>query len=296
MRFPFQQRPSAIGGALLLTTTVLALGACDRIADNAAKSPAPSSTASNQPNAATAEAAGELNWARAALQRNPNLELVATDAQSGVFTVRSKRTGETSVVKLSELVAGPASELAMAAPPPAPVAPEPPPPSAAPPAAEAPRVASSSSNGSVAGKGYTIERSESGQTRVTGPGVSIVSSGVAATTSANNAGQRTVDPMICEGHRMLHFDSRSIYVDGDAIIARGGCEIYITNSRIVAAGTGLIVRDAIVHISNSTIEGSTASFDASDGAQLYLRASTFQGLPRRSEKAVIQDQGGNQWR
>ena len=141
---------------------------------------------------------------------------------------------------------------------------------------------------------YTIDRSD-GQTRVTGPGVSIVSSGIASATTAGNEGQRSVDPMICEGHRMLHFDSRSIYVDGDAIVARGGCELYITNSRIVAAGTGIVVRDAIVHISNSTIEGNTASFDASDEAKMYLRASTFQGLPRRGEKAVVQDQGGNQW-
>jgi hypothetical protein len=117
-----------------------------------------------------------------------------------------------------------------------------------------------------------------------------------ASASTQNASQRTVDPMICEGHRMLHFDSRSIYVDGDAIIARGGCELYITNSRIVAAGTGVVVLDAVVHISNSTIEGSTASFDAGDNARMYLRASTFQGLPRRGERAVVQDQGGNQWR
>ena len=95
---------------------------------------------------------------------------------------------------------------------------------------------------------------------------------------------------------MLHFDNRNIYVEGDAIIARGGCELYITNSRIVADGTGVVVRDAIVHISNSTIEGGAASFDASDASKVYLRGSTFQGLPRRSQQAVVQDQGGNQWR
>ena len=285
-----------------MSTAVLALAACDRISDNtsAAKNPAPANTATT-----AAEASNELAWARAALQRNPDLEVVATDSQSGVFTVRVKSTGDTQIVKLNEIVAGPVTQMAAAQPA------QPPAEALARTAASEPNAAAdllnaapaepqrSAATGSAATpgsglKGYTIDRSD-GQTRVTGPGVSIVSSGIASATTAGNEGQRSVDPMICEGHRMLHFDSRSIYVDGDAIVARGGCELYITNSRIVAAGTGVVVRDAIVHISNSTIEGNTASFDASDEARMYLRASTFQGLPRRGEKAVVQDQGGNQW-
>ncbi len=142
---------------------------------------------------------------------------------------------------------------------------------------------------------YTIERAD-GQLKVSGPGVSIVSSGTDAVAANASNAQRGADPIICEGRRMLHFDNRNIYVEGDAIIARGGCELYITNSRIVADGTGIIVRDAIVHIANSTIEGGAASFDADDTAKVYLRSSTFQGLPRRSERATVQDQGGNQWR
>ena len=143
---------------------------------------------------------------------------------------------------------------------------------------------------------YTIERTD-GQVKVSGPGVSIVSSGTATVTASEGAaGQRSMEPIICEGRRMLHFDNRNIYVDGDAIIARGGCELYITNSRVAASGTGVVIVDATVHIANSTIEGSLASFDARDGAKVYVRSSTLQGLPRRAEKAVVQDQGGNQWR
>ena len=74
--------------------------------------------------------------------------------------------------------------------------------------------------------------------------------------------QRTVDPIICEGRRMMHFDDRDIYVTGDAITVRGGCELFITNSRIVATGTGVVVRDGIAHIDNSYVEGTGASFDA----------------------------------
>jgi hypothetical protein len=85
-------------------------------------------------------------------------------------------------------------------------------------------------------------------------------------------------------------------VEGDAIIARGGCELYITNSRIIASGTGLVVEDAIVHVANSHIEGVNSSFTADDRAKMFVRTSTFQGVPRRAEFAMVKDQGGNQYR
>jgi hypothetical protein len=156
------------------------------------------------------------------------------------------------------------------------------------PAAAAERAQASEAN-------YTIDRS-GGQLRVSGPGVSIVSSGTGAkAASRRTASTRTVDPIICEGKRLLKLDDRNIYVDGDAIIARGGCELYITNSRIIASGTGLIVEDAIVHVANSHIEG-VSSFHATDQAKMFVRTSTFQGVPRRAEFASVLDQGGNQWR
>ena len=148
----------------------------------------------------------------------------------------------------------------------------------------------------MAEQNYTIQRT-AGQVKVSGPGVSIVSAGPRAKAQVKHEqGERTVDPVICEGKRMLHFDNRNIYVDGNAIVARGGCELYITNSRVISSGTAVVASDSIVHIANSTIEGSQASFDAGEGAKMYLRSSTFQGLPRRAERAVVQDQGGNTWR
>lgn len=142
---------------------------------------------------------------------------------------------------------------------------------------------------------YTIERSD-GQVRVTGPGVSIVSSGGANQDHEGVSHSNAVDPIICEGQRMVHLDGRQIFVDGDAITVRGGCELYITNSRIVATGTGVVVLDGTVHVSNSTIDGENGSFDVGDQAKLFARSSTFRGIPRRSENAVVQDQGGNRWR
>jgi hypothetical protein len=300
MRAQGQVGSFAYRGALCVSIALLA--ACTKPAtETTAATPSPAATLAAS---ASSEAETELKWARLALARNPTLEIIATDTTAGVFTVRFKNSGEIRAVKPSDLVATPltaltgplgaaqdrqvrAAETPAAAPMAQSASPAQPMAASGPAASAAP--AGSSGN-------YTIERAD-GQLKVSGPGVSIVSSGpqaVAATAGA--APSRGADPIICEGRRMLHFDNRNIYVEGDAIIARGGCELYITNSRVVADGTGVVVRDAIVHISNSTIEGGAASFDASDAAKVYLRGSTFQGLPRRSQEAVVQDQGGNQWR
>ena len=249
----------------------------------------------------------ELQWARTALQRNPNVDIIAVDASAGVFTLRDKHTGSVQVIGLKELAATPISQLALlTAPPTAPAAAAPSPlePEAAPtppldqpetPPPAHPAAAAPPPTQTAAAKPYTIERSGD-QVKVTGPGISVVSSGARSAVAQNETAQRSVDPIICEGPRMLRFDSREIHVDGDAIIARGGCELYITNSTVIGARTGLVVQDAVVHIANSRIEGSTASFEAGNKARLFVRGSTFYGVPRRDEGSSVQDQGGNQWR
>lgn len=258
---------------------------------------------------AAAQGVTELAWARAALERNPNIEVVATDSQSGVFTVRDKSSGDVSTVKLSDLAAAPVAQLsanaraASPAEPSAPAAePEPATDLASPAEVEEQATAAASATGTAGAStppvepNYTIERSDAG-VKVSGPGISIVSTGRQGPTSAKGeAGQRTVDPIICEGRRMVHLDNRRIFVDGDAVTAREGCELHITNSRIVASGTGLVVQDATVHISNSYIEGTAGSFEAGVGAKMYMRDTTFSGITRRDSFAQITEQGGNQWR
>jgi len=49
----------------------------------------------------------EMSWARAALERNAQIEVVAADAQSSTFTIRIKDTGQLRVVALNQVVAGP---------------------------------------------------------------------------------------------------------------------------------------------------------------------------------------------
>jgi hypothetical protein len=264
----------------------LALTACNK-SDEAPKSATVAAAAS----AATPNA--DIAWAKAALERNPELEVLAVDPQTGVVTVKNRNTGETEAVKASELIAVPPSRLramqtADAPPPEVDPAPES--------SATAPDTGPTTASSGQSEGAYTIDRS-GGQIRVSGPGVSIVSSGTNASgNNATGAGRRTVDPFICEGRRTLQLDNRNIYVDGDALTVRGGCEVFITNSNIVASGTGIIVQDATVHISNSHIEGANASFQAEDRAKMFVRGSTFQGVSRRAEQATVQDQGGNRWR
>jgi hypothetical protein len=291
-------------GSSVLTVTLacsiaLLLAACN-------KESAPQDQMSTAPPAAQnqSQAPSAIEWARDALTRNPRLELVATDASAQVFTIRNKQTGEVSAVKLNELAAAPIAQLTAVAPSqqasPAPedgtaqVAAAPATQGTATNAAQENQAPVQGGAGETSGN-YTIERSE-GQVRVTGPGVSIVSSGSGGEGDQQSTAQNTVEPIICEGRRMVHLDNREIFVEGDAITVRGGCELYITNSRVVATRTGIVVQDGIVHVSNSHIEGQEGSFDADSRAKVFVRASTFRGLPRRSELAQVQDQGGNRWR
>jgi hypothetical protein len=283
----------------------------------------------------------EMQWAQAALQRNPNLEIVDADREARVFMVRDRHTDAVTAVQLGEVVAAPLAflqpQLAPASVEPAPVTlsmPETPPATlpetadtdvlaAAPSPKPSPSYTIDRSGGrtKVSGTGisvvygdsiqpttaavallpespkpYSIERS-SGKVRVSGPGISVESDDQprpAASMDKTPEGAE-IEPVICEGPRVMQLDSRTLYVEGDALTARGGCELYITNSTIVASGTGVIIRDATVHINNSRIEGGLASFDAKERAKVFLRGSTLNGLSRRNAHALVQDQGGNKY-
>jgi hypothetical protein len=145
--------------------------------------------------------------------------------------------------------------------------------------------------------------SASGRVLESGPGYTIKAA--SATPSAAGRGreagvtnaplERRHEPIVCQGSRLLHIDNRNLAFDGDAVSAEDGCEIHITNSHITAAGVGVLVRAANVHIDNSLIEGDQASIDASEGAQVFASATHFKGLSRRLDTATFHDLGGNIW-
>lgn len=311
---------------LVLSTVLLGLAACNKVATNE----------------------DQLSWARAALERNDQLEVIAVDPQAQVLTVRDKVSGQTIAVRANEVVAmipgtsdrkasitrEPASAPSQA-PAPAPAIAEPAPqpsevqpaPAAAPaqtPAGEAvgePMVAQSgqpaepaqqtpdSSAVASSSPGMDIPAVPGeGKIVASGPGyairrVSASAAGMPASVAREPKVQSVStapveyrsEALVCQGARLLQINNRNLVFDGDAITAEDGCEIHITNSRIVAKGVGVTAHAANVHIRNSQIEGDSASVQASGGAQVYLHSSTFKGLPRRMDTATVHDMGGNVW-
>lgn len=263
----------------------------------------------------------EIDWAKAALERNPALEIISTDEAAGIFTVQDTTTGVVFKVHSNELIAAPPPPKA-----PPPVAAQP----AAPPAPETPvEVEKPAQPGEAAasqttamaqpeagtgdalaqGPGYSISRGEAqAATRpatLEGPGYSITREAPAAGPAAPDAEavaaaaastvEKRTDPIVCQGDRLMRIDGETFEFTGNAIIAENGCDLYISNVRIRASGVGIIARQARVHIVNSNIGGSEASYEASEGAQIYVARSTVAGVGRRFDTARMNDLGGNEY-
>jgi hypothetical protein len=264
------------------------------------------------------ESSDEMSWARAALERNTGVEVVAADQQSHTFTIRLKDSGELRTVRADQIVAFPpgtaagtatsadskAPAVLAADAPDTPAAPQKTMTAAASQAAETeapdtPRT----QQASLTPQGPTQPDSAPGRVLESGPGYSIKAAGTGAQTPgrAREASmtsaplERRHEPIVCQGARLVQIDNRNLAFDGDAVSAQDGCELHITNSHISASGVGVLARAANVHIDNSLIEGDQASIDASDGAQVYAARSRFKGLSRRLDTASLHDLGGNVW-
>ena len=84
----------------------------------------------------------EIDWAKAALARNPAYEILATDESAGVFTVRDTAGGGVLTLRLQDLIAAPLPpKVATAAPAAEPAAASETPDTAQPAAASEPEVA-----------------------------------------------------------------------------------------------------------------------------------------------------------
>jgi len=239
----------------------LVLAACDQLRGNSAQ--------------------GEMRWARAALDRNRALTVLAEDDQAKVFTVRMIGSGEVRAVELAALAAGPQDqagpqgvapaqdigERAPAAqdlPTPAPEAVPAPAPAidATPHAEQTPTAPSPGQHVIASGPGYSIAAADSRAARAAPP----PAPGTAAPLLPRSAAVLRSDPIICQGNRRLRIDGQNLEFSGDAIIAEAGCDLHITNSRIVAKGIAVNARAANVHVENSMIEGGTDSIDGSEGS------------------------------
>jgi hypothetical protein len=266
------------------------------------------------------ESVREIDWAKAALARNPNYEIVATDESAGVFTVRDTASGDVTTLKLGDLIAAPLPARAAPRPAPAPASepvespdvPEDAPDALAANQTTEPVEVPPATGGTplAEGPGYRISRGtgdkpEAAATKIEGPGYQIERSGAAGNANAPHAAaapepqaanvDRRSDPIICQGDRLMRIDDETIEFTGDAVIAEKGCDLYISNARIRAGGIGIIARQARVHIVNSTIGGSRGSYEVSDGAEIYVAQSTFNGVGRRFEGGTMNDLGGNSY-
>lgn len=257
--------------------------------------------------AACTAGSDEMAWARAALERNDQLEIVAADEEARTFTVRVRETGQLRIVRVDEISAAPATASTAS--------------TAVPPSADAPPMTSaaepSATSGELASPQPIAEAEEQpaetpaevreppanvggGRLIASGPGYSIkAGEGGAATEStaaeaSGTAVERRSEPLVCQGARFMRIDGRNIAFDGDAVKAEEGCELYITNSRITASGVGLAARGASVHIKNSTVAGKSGAIHASGNAQIYAQSSRFRGM-RRLDDAVLHDMGDNVW-
>ena len=185
------------------------------------------------------ETVREIDWAKAALARNPQYEIVATDETAGVFTVRDTATGDVSTLKLNELIAAPRPPTA---------APKPAANVAGQPAVESPDVPEDEGDAAqpaphttetvvtapvtdgpalAEGPGYSITRGTGSepepamQGTLEGPGYKIEREGsskppqsdaTAATADAPAAANvlRRTDPIICQGERLMRIDGETI--------------------------------------------------------------------------------------
>ena len=240
----------------------------------------------------------ELDWARDALQRNGALEVVSVDLTTGWITVRVKATGELRKVFAGSVVA----TLPLTAQ--STTAPSTTQPSATPASAPSGSSATSGSEAApvpAAPKGERVLLSGPGYSIAAAPGPGAAGAGQAQAAAATGGAALAVglpvehlhDPIVCQGSRLMHIDSRNLQFDGDALSVQDGCELHITNSRIMANGVGIAARAASVHIDNSSIEGVVGSIEASDGAQVYASSSSFKGLIRHLDTAEFHDLGGN---
>jgi hypothetical protein len=241
----------------------------------------------------------EMSWARAALERNGRIEVVASDAQASTFTVRMKDTGELRVVPLNQVVAGPppaapataaspeantAAPAATAGAPagvPAETTPPPPNDTTAVPPNEGPTAAPGEAASTPtpqepkvvaadAGQGDKPPRSESasgavpGHVLASGPGYSIKAAeakGVAVRRVANSG------PASSASLERLH----------EPIICQGNRFLQIDNRNLAFDGDAVSAEDGCeIHITNSRIAAKGVGVVARN-ANVHIENSDIEG-------------------
>ncbi len=261
--------------------------------------------------------------ARRALAAQPDIEIISTDQRKAQVTVRSRTTGQLSVIDVAaeSAAAKPAWDVAAGSSAPSgdngSTSPSPTAPAASAAAPAEPAEAGADERPAQASaRAPLVTRDSTGRVaRLEGPGFSVtrLSGAAAGSPTATNGAAATDGPagaqpgeqrrrvqrsVVCGPNQRLTIEATDIDVTGAGIVAERGCDLRISNSRVIAGGWGLVINPgATVRIDASLIEGRTGSLDAYAGGTLSAWGSTFKGATSRpmSGSADFVDRGGNIW-
>jgi hypothetical protein len=243
------------------------------------------------------EGRDQMSWARAALERNGQIEIVAADPQSRTFTVRVKESGELRMVRADQVVAEPAlgAESSTAAV--APAASAASAASAAPPQA---LTASSAADGASAAAGEPpapaeapadesaavrpAARTAGGALLESGPGYSIEAASGAAAAAVTQSGPgysiKAASPAAAPPRARLRdagVTSAAVERRREPIICQGARLLHIDNRNLEFDGDAVSAEDGCeIHITNSHISATGVGVLAR-GANVHIDNSLIEG-------------------
>jgi len=282
-RLPIPAKARRLASCALIACSLLAVGAvgCSKSGDD------------------------RVSVAQVAVRANPDLELVATDAQQGVLTVRVRQTGQVLTVRVDDVIAGTAFRDLAAAPS-----------AAAAPAAAAGAVANPSAPvAPAAAKAANAQaappatddastRMTDARERLRGAGRRLGSTSPQAAPQGAppvaeprdaTARRRQSTPVLCSGNQTVRLDHVLLDVDAVAVSANGGCRVSITDSRIMGRVGVAVNGKASVTIERSDVVGVVA-FQVSGDGEVSVQSSTIEGSVQSRLKSGVRDLGQNVWR
>ena len=259
-----------------------------------------------------------VSVAQVAVRANPDLELVATDAQQGVLTVRVRQTGQVLTVRVDDVIAGTAFRDLAAAPsaaaapaaaagpvanPSAPVAGVRPP-AAGGAAQEAPAAAKAANAQAEPPATNASTQMADARERLRGAGRRLGSTTPQAAPQGAptvaeprdaTARRRQSTPVLCSGNQTVRLEHVLLDVDAVAVSANGGCRVSITDSRIMGRVGVAVNGKASVTIERSEVVGVVA-FQVSGDGEVSVQSSTIEGSVQSRLKSGVRDLGQNVWR
>jgi hypothetical protein len=221
----------------------------------------------------------QMTWARAALDRNEQVQVVAADSTAKTFTVRIKATGELRIIQLEQIVAGPAPIPGVDAPTTAAAAVVPGLEPAAP--VEAPAAETASPAAPVAQTAASPQISSPSQARIA-PGGTVLAAGDPA-RAGDAAGEET-DTQAPRAQSAANARAGSVLASGPgySIQASGARGAQSRTSQVAAVRNGPVERlhDPIIcqgarmlHIDNRNLEFDGDALSAQDGCELHITNS-----------------------